>query len=453
VFFVFNGPMNKRKAYRLASNYWLLITILLIILLGCCLWLILRPPAVNLTIKGTIQENTSTQVTKEATLPVEYFSSFSDSFSGTARLDQNRTTLVRDSSAMVFTFQPNFSWQELGSCLKAPDQCRLIDSQLNSKQACLGGQCLAIKDDQLFYQRQRLTLPISSEIKLINLSISALADRWLVGGVQELPEQQYQPLAWLFDGHNFTTVNLTGAANQPIKSKYLGHLAAGGRAESFLVLYSAYDGLAWQVNGSETHNLSRFFGIRVNAGGFQPKIIYSGQGQDTTWYVFNQAGQPARWLKFWQNGTVWIEGGLDLSNSLPTGSQEAYFLTDPANKKLQVKVIDSQGQAQFWLVDDLGFIAPESGQVVSNDLIFYNRAKPQITGATIANALGGWFGIKQQWSLSLDGQQWQNVDLGQRLDFTQPTEQLWWRWQVESASNQWSSPCLKMVTINYYRLE
>lgn len=444
--------MNKQKLYRLASNYWLLITVLLIILFGCCLWLVLRPPVSDLTIKATIK-TTTTQGTKEAVSPTEYSSSFSDSFSGTARLDQNRTTLTLDLSAMVFTFQPNFKWQALGNCSEIPAQCRLVDDQLSVNQACLNNKCLSIKNNQLFYQQQRLTLPISSEIKLINLSISALADRWLVGGVRELAENQYQPLAWLFDGRNFTAVNLSDTANRPVKTKYLGHLAAGGRVESFLVLYSAYDGLAWQVNGSETHNLSRFFGIRVNAGGFQPKIIYLGQGQDTTWYVFNQAGRPARWLKFWQNGTAWIEGGLDLSNSLPTGSQEAYFLADPSNKKLRAKIIDSQGQAQFWLVDDLGFIAPESGQVVSNDLIFYNRAKPQIIGATIANALGGWSGINQQWSLSLDGQQWQSVDLGQRLNFAQPTEQLWWRWQVESASNQWSSPCLKMVTINYYRLE
>jgi len=285
------------------------------------------------------------------------------------------------------------------------------------------------------------------------LTAELFANRWLVAGVRKLGDQGYQPLAWWFDGRDFQEISLLDGAGQVTKSKYLGQLAIGGRTDSILILYSAYDGLAWQVNGSEVRNLSSFFGMRINNGGFLPKIVTLGQGVNTTWYIFDQGGQQARWLKFWQNGTVWIEGGLDLSNSLPTGSQEAYFLTDPANKKLQVKVIDSQGQAQLWLVDDLGFIAPESGQVVSNDLIFYNRAKPQITGATIANALGGWFGIKQQWSLSLDGQQWQNVDLGQRLDFTQPTEQLWWRWQVESASNQWSSPCLKMVTINYYRLE
>jgi len=70
----------------------------------------------------------------------------------------------------------------------------------------------------------------------------------------------------------------------------------------------------------------------------------------------------------------------------------------------------------------------------------------------VANVLGGWSGIDQQWSLSADGQYWQTVKVGERINFSKPVEQLWWRWQVSSSTNQWQSPCLKKITINYYRL-
>lgn len=417
-------------------------------LFGAWLWLVFWQPPVSSLAHTTT--TTFSQPLVTTTAPVEYFSSFGDSFSGTAWLDQEKTTLTRDSSAMVFSFQPNFEWQSLGDCSKMTAECQLVDSSLAKDKFCLKDKCLYLEADRLIYNHQPLVLPLDNQTKLINLTVSLLADRWLIGGVQKIAEKQYQPLAWLFDGRSFEAVKLLDKIGQPVTSQYLGYLAAGGRAESFLVLYSAYDGLAWQVNGSEIRDLSHFFGIRINAGGFRPKIIYSEQGSDTTWYVFNQSAQPVRWLKFWQNKTAWIEGGLDLSKELPIDSQSAHFVAN--GQKLLAKTVDSREQAKLWLVNDLGFIAPANGQIVSVSLNTYDKVKPRIVGAILVDAIGGWSGIDQQWSLSADGQNWQNVELGQRLDFIQPAEELWWRWQVSSSTNQWQSPCLKKITINYYRL-
>ncbi len=454
MFFVFNGPMKKPKTHYSIFHFWLLLIVLLVILAVSYSWLVWQRSVNNFepNDQNKAEELTAKDNVDSDQQLTEYFASFSDLFSGTAWFDKSRTNLVRDPSAMVFTFQPNIKLIDLGSCSNLDSQCQSIDNQLESDHACIGQKCLTIKNDQLFYQQKQLVLPVSRQAKLLNLNISSLGNRWFVGGVQKLAEKNYQPLAWLFDGQEFTAVDLPSSDNQPVQSQYLGHLAAGGQADSFLILYSAYEGLAWQVNGSEVRNLSPFFGIRINAGGFRPQIIYTGQGKNTTWYVFNQANQPVRWLKFWQNGTDWIEGVLDLSNRLPADSQAAHFLVKPFDNSLQAKIVNSQDQANLWSINDLGFISSDDNQVVSIDLTFYDKIKPRIVGAMVANVLGGWSGIDQQWSLSADGQYWQTVKVGERINFSKPVEQLWWRWQVSSSTNQWQSPCLKKITINYYRL-
>jgi hypothetical protein len=158
-------------------------------------------------------------------------------------------------------------------------------------------------------------------------------------------------------------------------------------------------------------------------------------------------------LKFWQNKTAWIEGMLDLSNNVPIGSRAAYFLVNPVKpQQLLAKIIDSSGQSQLWSFIDYGFIASSSNQVTSVNLTTYDRVKPQIVGVVVAEAVGGWSGLANQWSLSTDGYNWQSVQLGQRLNFGQPVNQLWWRWQVQPNANAYLSPCLKMITVNYYRL-
>ncbi|HNW20222.1 MAG TPA: hypothetical protein PKK28_03490 [bacterium] len=444
--------MKKRKTRHSAFNLRPFIIVLLVVLTVCCLWLVgkwlMSAHRFNKNSADYIINHNATTTNQ----PTEYFSSFSDLFSGTAWFDSDKTSLIRDPSAMVFTFKPNIELTDLGNCSALNKQCRLIDSQSDINQACIKDQCLTIKNGRLFYRQKRVDLPIDGQTELLNLSVNSINDRWLIGGVQKLADKDYRPLAWLFDGKELVAVDLLDHNHQPAHSQYLGYLAAAGQADSFLVLYSAYEGLAWQINGSEVRDLSHFFGIRINAGGFRPKIIYTGHGKNITWYVFNQAEQPIRWLKFWQNGTDWIEGVLDLSNRWPTDSQAVYFAIHPGTNNLQAKVTNNQGQSHLWSVNDLGFISSNNDQIVSVNLTSYDQIKPRIVGAVIAGAWGGWSGFEQAWSLSDDGQHWQAVNIGERLNFSKPVEQLWWRWQVGPSADQWRSPCLKMITLNYFRL-
>jgi hypothetical protein len=116
------------------------------------------------------------------------------------------------------------------------------------------------------------------------------------------------------------------------------------------------------------------------------------------------------------------------------------------------KIVDVSGQSQLWSFADYGFAVSANSQVTSVNLTTYDRVKPQIVGAVVASAVGGWSGLNNQWFLSTDGQNWQTVQLGQRLNFQQSVDQLWWRWQVRPSTDAYLSPCLKMITINYYRL-
>ena len=176
---------------------------------------------------------------------------------------------------------------------------------------------------------------------------------------------------------------------------------------------------------------------------------------ETLWFVFDRSASQARLLKFWQNGSPWIEAMTDLSFKLPVPSMAAIFTVNSLTPlTLRAKLVNSEGQSSVWLLTDNGFVLPpQASQVTSVNLTGYNTAKPKIIGAIVADMLGGWSQFNNQLFLSTDGQTWQPVNLGQRINFPSPADSLWWRWQVSPTANKQWSPCLKTITINYYRVK
>lgn len=379
----------------------------------------------------------------------EYLASFSDLFSGVAWLDKQQTTLHQDLSATSLSLKPDVKVQLIGACSDLVKDCQKISQSIISSPQCQGSNCLTTKDNQLFYNQHPVILPGGASQPITNLAIKAWSGQWLVAGVRVLANQRYQPVIWHFDGHDFQELKLASQNNQTLETSYLGHFGFGSNQDSLLILYSAYEGMAWQIKGAEIRDLSQLFGIRVNNGGFVPQIIASGQGGQIKWYVFDQSGQQARWLKFWQNGTDWIEGVADITASLPVGSRAAYA---DINQSTQLKIVADNGQEQLYKIDDRGFLALADNQATSVSLTAYDKNKPRIVGAVIDSVVGGWSGFGGQWFFSTDGQKWQEVQIGQRLDFVSPVDNLWWRWRVKAGSDRQMSPYLKMITINYFRL-
>lgn len=397
-------------------------------------------------------DNKLSVVAAEKTKKPEYFTSFGDLFSSSAWVDKQQTTLFHDLSGMTLTFQPNIQWHQDGLCLDRPAECQVIEQSLKTSAQCFGDNCLSVQNNTLFYREQLLALPPGTVGELVNLAVTRFDDRWLVTAVMKIEDDNYRPLIWWFNSGVFSVINLVDDQGNIAQSRYFGKIAVGGQADNLLLLYSAYDGLAWQIRGTEVKNLSYYFGLRVNAGGFYPKIINFQQDNETVWFVFNQNESPVRLLKFWQNGSGWIEGMLDLSEQLPRDSRSAYFMinwSDP--NSLRAKITNLAGQSQLWTMRDNGFTVLSGGQVTSVNLMVYNQDKPQIIGALITDIVGGWSNFKDQWFLSVNGVDWLPIQLNQRLNFEQPTNQLWWRWQVGPGENRQQSPCLKKITINYFR--
>ena len=466
----YNNTKNQKKT-KVSSNLKLTTIILLLIVLlalgySFSLWLS-SSKTKNLASEPTPVSSPKEKVSSTPLAPSyptsetrrkpnERFFSFSDLFSSTAWIDGGATTLVHDRSAMVFTFAPNYTWENLGSCANLPAECEAVDNQQQvDGPLCRNRKhCLSLKAGQLLYNGKPLSLPTEP---LINLSIGLFGQRWLVGGVKVISEEEYQPLVWWFDGTKFEPLDFKGYHDQPSHSSYQGYLAFGGWPDNVFIVYSARDGLAWQVRDQEIIDLSRYFSFRVNNGGFEPSIIGAKQDHQTVWYVFDHSASQPRLLKYWQNENQWIEGSLDLSLNLPTGTVAAIFSLEKAEPLiLRAKLINQEGEASLWLFKDNGFIAPSStAQVTSVDLTGSSNSnpniKPDLTGAVMVELMGGWSGFKEQILLSPDGQEWLPVKVGERLDFTPPASHLFWRWQVEKNDYPEQSPCLKKININYFR--
>lgn len=440
----------KKVFYRKSKIIWRLSAIVCLFLLGLFFYRQLPWFRFNLEAEPANQVVTNFQIIPTNLKSQESFISFSDLFSSSAWLDRDKTSLFHNLSSMTLSFTPDINLELIGDCPKNI-VCQTIDQSMKNQTTCINDRCLNIVNNNLVYQERRVVWPAEIDA-VVKITIATFNDRWLVGVIINPQPEQYQIFLYWFDGINFEPI-LLNESEEPAQSRYLGQLSFGGQADNLLVLYSAYDGRAWQIQGSKIRDLKHYFGIRVNNGGFWPGIISQQYDGQTVWYVFDRGGNQSRLLKFWQNDSDWIEGSIDLSDQLPQGSRSAQFLAGETADKLDVKIIDSDGQASLWSMTDRGFVqSSDFAQVVSVSLMTYSQHNPvNIVGASIADIIGGWSGFEVIWFLSTDGINWQIVQPGQRLNFDQPVGQLWWRWQIKPSSNRQYSPCLKKINLYYYR--
>ncbi len=393
--------------------------------------------------QSSLSENKTQFVQKKFIQPVaaekEPTASFSDIFSSAAWFNEDETTLLRNDSAMTLTFEPKIKIEEAHGC---------PDSFIKNNN-CLGKNCLSIKDNQIFYNQKLVNLPANYQ-EILNLASQPVVDKWLIAGVVKQGDS-YRPLLWWFDGQDFLAISLPLVNNQPPTIRYLGNFGLGSSGRSVLVLYSAEDGLAWQINGEEVRDISYLFPARVNNGGFKPGIIAFGQDQKTIWYVYDAAGERLRWLKLWQNNTNWIEGIISLASFLPTGTKQALMSIKPDNQpQISIAAYNEKKQCQLYTAIDYGFVQ-EKRQVTSVSLTSYDKNKLPIVKAKINNVLGGWSGFENNWQLSFDNKKWQTVEIGQKLDDFGQSGDLWWRWQIGPSNNPYNSPCLKMVNLVFWQ--
>jgi hypothetical protein len=370
------------------------------------------------------------------------YETFYDLFSGNGWIDQSQTSLYHERIMTAFLFSPKFTFTKTA---ETKGQF-LGQKQDGSDERCIRGRCLKVQGNKLSFQGNRLSLPEgvqSSEI--VGVSIGALERIWTVGVTTRSGENY---LGWLFtfDGNSFKDVQREG--KEIFVSRYAGIIGFGGGDNEWMAIYGAYEGKAVLVKSGVINDISRFFGIRVMAGGINPEITRIGSGNEATWFVWNK-GEAPKLIKLFQNGTSEIKGAVDFTNEFGANLQDVtsmYIAVTPDEHALFVKMTRN-GEEEYWRFVDEGFDIAESKQITSASLT--NRILPVVL-ASIANLEYADADAKIEFALSNDGVDWEKAEIGKTITFVnQKGDKLFWRIRVDAPENQFFSPYFGQIEVDY----
>ncbi len=385
--------------------------------------------------------------------------SFTDLFSGVGWLDQSKTTAYHDRVVTAFTFPPRFEWRRISE-LNVPESEIMrvgIRRADGSDLRCIGGECLVQKNEKLYFvldnflssydnPKYRVMLPEEERGRnIVNVSIGSLKTKWLVGVVEQRAGE-YIGRVYLFENGEFESLFSDGAA---FRSRYQGRIGFGGDDNNFLVIYGAYEGQAYHIrDGEERKDISRFFGIRVMDGGFEPVVIKRGDGENTTWYVGSNTGGTPKLLKLFQNGTNEIAGAVDLSNSLfPSGVERATFYPFVGTECLRAEVEDVEGKTQFWEFVDQGFEKTEEKEVASVNL---NNYPAEVRYASIGRMEFSEEGADVSFYVSNNGEDWIELSEGEEIQFPDKEgRRLLWKVEFDPDRDLEKSPFLDTFQLKY----
>lgn len=388
-------------------------------------------------------------------------SSFTDLFSSAAWLDETKTTLHRDENITALSFPPRFAVESIAPPV-VEFRARRADG---SDEVCIWGDCLVARGDILSFvpfaeraaytdARYRLALPTAvADKKIISLSIGRLDTVWLVGTVVESGAGEYEGRTFSFDGSNYE--NALDPVAAPIRSRYPGTLGFGGGDRDWIVVYGAYEGIAYRVREStgsaRVIDLSRFFGVRVMENGFEP-LVLRGAG---SWYVGNMAQGKPKLVKLFENGTGAVAGALDLTRAVfPLGTREAALALDGSTLlttgggRLVIK-LEANGAPEWRAFRDLGFLKTDTREVVSKNLNTYDAS--EVRRAKIEEFDASLVGGSVEFFLSNDGITWLPAEVGREIAFPDPSgAQLLWKARVTPAGDDDFSPFFDRIRVQFW---
>jgi|GEM_PF-2307886 len=386
-----------------------------------------------------------------------FFGSFVENFSGTVAINSQKTTLYQDETATALYFPPNYSLTSASSEIANKYQAELDKIKVNnfsgpySERRCLASNCLEIKDKELFYNDQRLTNPIKDEAgELVAISLGSLETKWLVGFTIK-KNNGYIGQVFYFNGDKFTPLNLS----TEIQSPYFGLFGFGGTDNDFLIIYGAYQGIAYHLQNNQAVDISRFFDIRVMNGGFKAEIIKIGTGLETTWYIFSTTSSQIKLIKLWQNKTPAIVGEAVFSGLFPSSAESVVFkFLVKTNEKRDFLVKVKEGNKDTYSIfSDRGF-KNQTPLAYYSLPIAHDGDRSQVVIKKIATS---WLELDPaslattKFSFSADGKTWREIS---SLDPSQanlsPLRQYFLRVILPRSSDRFSSPFLASVLFNYY---
>ena len=389
--------------------------------------------------------------------PSLFFGSYFDTFANNAYIDSEKTTLFYDETATAYFFPPDYVFEEAGTGPDPGDQNILNGVSLNNFEGsygdkrCLAGKCLEQKGKDLFFENKKLSLPAElDDLDIAAVSLGSLPKRWLVG-LTVKNENNYEGLVYYFDGQEFSRL-LTPL---PIISPYFGVLGFGGGENNFLVIYGAYQGIAYHFQGDKVTDVSRFFDIRVMNGGFKAEVLFTAFENNVNWYVYSSSSYHPVLIKLWQNGGTEIAGEMVLNGLFQRYDESAVFKLSRAENNaitLLAKLKRNNRDSWFYLLDR-GFKNEAGGLLISVPIAHDGYAslikivKIAQSRLSIDPASAG----QAEFLFSVDAKNWQKLGNGKNIDIDAPATQYFFLKAVfPKFEERFYSPFISEILFDYY---
>lgn len=389
------------------------------------------------------------------------FNSFFDSFASGHLINASASTLFRDDSAAAVYFPPDYSYQPASAEIIGRYKNEFNQIYLNDftkplsiiDKRCLGQNCLEQRGKKLIYNGKEISLPREiKESEMVALSIGSLEKTWLVG-ITLKKGVDYQGRVFYFDGKKFTPYLFPGN-QESIISPYIGLFGFGGNESDFLIIYGAYRGLAYRVQGGKNTDISRFFDFRVMAKGFRPEVIKANSEQAANWYIFSSSLEHPQLIKLWQNQAGEIIGEAVYQNIFSySGETVSFRLINVSTKEFSLLARVKQGTIETWQIfTDRGFKNSNPGELIFNPILIDS----EIIIEKIANSRLGSAESpcpEGKFSFSTDNSNWQELPQGDNLnkDFRTPVkDNFYLRVDFPAQANKFYSPFLAEVLFDFY---
>lgn len=374
-----------------------------------------------------------------------FYEVFYDLFSGTGWLDQGKTTMYHDQMMTAFLLPPMFQFEKSAV---SPTVTFISRKSDGSDERCIRNACVRAQGTELFFNGTALSLP--SEVQgatVVGVSVGSLSSVWPVGIVTKNGED-YSGWLFTFDGTNWKNVQREN--KEVFVSRYGGTIGFGGVDTDWVAVYGAYEGRAVHIQQGALTDISRFFGIRVMAGGFDPEVTRVNARNTITWYVWNKGGFP-KLVKLFENGTNVIVGATDLSSRL-TGyipRATSMYFSPTENPYVLITKVVMEGASEMWRFTDDGFDNNTDRQIVSASLT--NRIMPAVRAkfAQIEYTNGGG---RVQFYLTNNNVTWNEVkvaETGEVVFKDTSGDKVYWKASIAPSSDKYMSPYFGMIEIDY----
>ena len=392
------------------------------------------------------------------------FGSYFDDFPNSVYIDKKNSSLYHDETATAIFFPPVYDWQEANNSVFLSGSNSALanyfaDQNLNNfdgpriDKRCLGRDCLEQNNNDLSFNGRKINLPTSiNKGDIVAISISALSKHWLVGLTLN-QGGEYRGSVFYFDGNKFTEI----ATPSPVKSKYFGLWGFGGEESDFLMIYGAYDGIAYRVRGDNLTDISKFFAIRAMNNGFKAEVIRTVHSGDINWYVYSSTLNHPWLIKLWQNRTPEIVGEVFFSNLFSGDTKSAVFKfldTNESSINLLAEIKNKEGNVVGKIFRDHGFNNNAKATLVTvpitND---GNNSKiiiKKIENAKLGLDVGSQALVK--YLFSADCQIWRDLPSEKNVDFlSEPLSSFCLKVIFLGQKDRFYSPFLSSMIFNYYR--